>query len=359
MPHLKSCPTPTARRRPAAWWGGLALLAVAGCQDDAVEHYQVPKPPVYRLLGAIVPRKSSFWYFKLTGPDEAIKEQKAAFDRFLDSVTFTAEDKPPTWKLPEGWREGPADPRRFATLLLGPEDWPLELTVSALDRKDTTDEAAAVLANVNRWRRLLGVPEIDADRLPEIARPRDGHGVTFKVVEMTGPKPGKTPRGMGMAGAVHPPMPAPEPQRQPEGLEQPGLRYTTPPGWRETRSGSVNRVAGFQVSDGSEEATVTVTQFGNFGAMGDLTANVNRWRGDMHLPPVTAEQARREANALPVAGSPGSYVDLVDPSGKQRLLAVMVPRGNQILFFKMLGPSATVGRQKTAFEAFVQSVRFD
>jgi hypothetical protein len=119
------------------------------------------------------------------------------------------------------------------------------------------------------------------------------------------------------------------------------------------------RVAAFQAGEGPEAAAVTVTQFDNFGAMGDLTANVNRWRGEMKLPPASEEQARREAQNLTVAGSPGSYVDLGDSDGKQRLLAVMVPRGKRVWFFKMVGPAAAVAQQKTAFDTFVQSVRFD
>jgi hypothetical protein len=340
-----------ASARQAVGLAGL-LMVLAGCQNDGVQHYQVPKPPVYRLLGAIVPHEATFWFFKLTGPDEAVLEHKPEFDRLLESVTFAGADKPPTWKLPQGWREEPGDQMRFATLVLGPPERPLELTVSRFGR-NADDKSAALLANVNRWRGQMGVSKIEADRLGEIARPRDVHGVTFYVMEVTGPKPGKTARGMGMGGEPKAaPRPAPaeqEPQKQPK------LRYTTPPGWQEAERRGGLAEAAFQAGDGAE---VTVMHFPHTPGMADVGENVKRWRGQVGLPEIGLEQARRAATDIRVDGAPGSYVDLSGPTGK-RLLAVMASRGDQVWFFKILGPERAVGRQKSAFETFVQSVRFE
>jgi hypothetical protein len=336
--------------------GALALLCVSGCQNDAIQHYQVPKPPVYRMLGAIVPHGPNFWFFKLTGPDEEILERKPEFDRFLDSVTFTGDDKPPSWKLPAGWRQEEGDAMRVATLLLGPQDRPLELSISRFGRNTEEKAETALLANVNRWRGQMGLSRIEADRLAEIARPRDVHGVTFYVLDMIGPKPGKTSRGMAM-----PPGPAPAERPEPaEGEpEKSALRYTTPAGWRELGKKGPLGLPEFQAGEGGEMAKVTVLPFPKSGAMGDVAANVNRWRGQVELPPLDEERARREATAIEVDGAHGSFVDLGSPSGRTRLLAVMVSRGNQIWFFKMMGPDRVVARQKTAFEAFVKSVRFE
>jgi hypothetical protein len=327
------------------WLGGLLLLA--GCQNDVIEHYQAPKPPVYRLLGAIAPQPTSFWYFKLTGPDESVLEHKAEFTRFLDTVTFAGGDKPPSWQLPKDWRQEPGDQMRFATLLMGPQDRPLELTVSRFGRKPDDKLEAGLLANVNRWRGQMGVAKIEADRLGEIARPREVHGVTFYVVEMTGPKPGKTARGMGMP--AEPPA-APRPDREPE---QPRLRYTTPSGWKESERKGAMAVAAFQ----AEGAEVTVMPFPRTAGMADVGGNVNRWRGQLGLPEVAVDQARREATEVRVDGKVANYVDLSGP--KSRMLAAMTVRGDQVWFFKMLGPAPAVGRQKAAFDAFLQSVKFE
>jgi hypothetical protein len=368
MPHLQSYPSQPWRQATLlpsklqtcchgkAWrrlaWAGL-LLALAGCQDDGIQHYQVPKPPVYRLLGAIAPHGPNLWFFKLSGPDAAVQQHKPEFDRFIESVTFSAADQPPSWKLPEGWRQEPSDQMRFATLRLGPGEDALELTVTRLGREASGKPDAALLANVNRWRAQMGVPEVEADRLAEIARPRDVHGVTLYTVDMTGPKPGKTSRGMSMP--ARPPVakgPAPGGERP----EQSGLHYTTPPGWKEPAQRKAMRAAEFEIEEEGKRAEVTVIPLG--GAAGSLLDNVNRWRSQVGLAPVGDDQLRRDAVPVAVGGGPGSYLDLAGPEG-QRILVVMVPRGDQTWFFKMTGPAGLVGRQKAAFEAFVQSVRFE
>ncbi len=330
---------------------GAALVAFAGCEKDGIQHYQVPKPPMYRLLGAIVPHGDTFWFFKLTGPEDTVKEHKQEFDAFLNSLTFAAGDKP-TWKLPAGWEEKPGDEMRFATLVLGPAKDPLELTVTKLGRDPAENSDRAVLDNVNRWRRQMGLMAIEADRLAETAPPRDLHGVTARVVDMVGPKPGKTGRGgMGMPPA----RPAPRPKAPP--AEEPGLHYTKPAGWKEPAEKKPARIAEFVVEDGGRTAEVTVTAFP--GAVGGLVANVNRWRGQVGLPEASEAEVRRSVTPLAVGGNDSSFVDLSSPDDRQRMLVVLVPRGERTWFFKMMGPADLVGRQKAAFEAFVKSVRFD
>jgi hypothetical protein len=331
-----------------------ALVAFAGCEKEGIQHYQAPKPPQYRLLGAIVPRGDSFWFFKLTGPEDAVKEHQKEFDAFLDSLTF-ADGKPPTWKLPAGWREGEADAMRVATLLLGPSDDPLELAVSEFPR-NPANEKEALLANVDRWRKQMGLPPIEADRLAEIAPPRDLHGIAARVVEMVGPKPGKTRRAPGMPPA----RPAPAPRREGPPAEEParpGLRYTKPDGWKEPERKKSGRLAEFVVADDRGMAEVTVTSFP--GDVGGVAANVNRCRDQVGLPGVSEAEARRAATPLTVGGLEGGFVDLTGPDGRQRLLVVLVPRGERTWFFKMLGPAELVSRQKSAFEAFVKSVQFE
>lgn len=45
--------------------------------------------------------------------------------------------------------------------------------------------------------------------------------------------------------------------------------------------------------------------------------------------------------------------------GKERMLAVMVPRGNQVWFFKVMGPEDSVGTIDEKFRSFVTDVQFD
>ena len=108
-------------------------------------------------------------------------------------------------------------------------------------------------------------------------------------------------------------------------------------------------------SSSTAAAEVTITPAG-----GNLADNVNRWRGQVGLNPVSEEQIRQDLRSIDVDGSTGQYVDLTGPesAGGLRILAVRVPHGDTTWFFKMTGPADVVGRHKAAFEAFLGTVRF-
>jgi hypothetical protein len=116
-----------------------------------------------RILGGIAPRADEgSWFFKLMGPTEEVSKQETAFDAFLASIQFVdGGDKPVTWTLPEGWRNGP--PRgRYATILMGPADDPLELTVMSA--------GGSLLENVNRWRDQVSLPRVKSEDLGTASR---------------------------------------------------------------------------------------------------------------------------------------------------------------------------------------------
>jgi hypothetical protein len=50
--------------------------------------------------------------------------------------------------------------------------------------------------------------------------------------------------------------------------------------------------------------------------------------------------------------------EVPEPDAKVRLLAAIIPQGEQAWFFKLVGPVAAVGEQEQAFDAFIRSVRF-
>jgi hypothetical protein len=114
-------------------------------------------------------------------------------------------------------------------------------------------------------------------------------------------------------------------------------------------------MAVFEAGEGDHIAVVTITPAG-----GSLADNVNRWRTQVGLSPVSDEQIAKDCGPIDVDQLRGRYVDLTGPeaAGGLRILAVLVKRGDTTWFFKMRGPADAVGRQKAAFEAFIGSVRF-
>lgn len=156
--------------------------------------------------------------------------------------------------------------------------------------------------------------------------------------------------------------PKPEPRTAPKAEARADkFRYTTPEGWKPVPSkGSLRTEASFQAPDGDKSADVTVTTLSGTG--GGLLLNVNRWRTQVKLSEITDAEMRKDLQKIEVDGSPGYGVDLAGPESANapRLgtLGVIVPRGGQTWFFKMMGPADVVAKQKPAFEAFVRSVQF-
>ena len=149
-----------------------ALIAVVGCgRDPEIRSYDVkaegsavkPAPPgevKARLLGAIIPVGDSSWFVKFSGPIEQIDPHERGFDAFLNSLRFSEPGKPPTWTVPPGWAEGP--PRQMRVVTLQPAEG------KAPDLYISSPFGGTLLANVNRWRGEVGLPDVGPDDLPKV-----------------------------------------------------------------------------------------------------------------------------------------------------------------------------------------------
>lgn len=77
---------------------------------------------------------------------------------------------------------------------------------------------------------------------------------------------------------------------------------------------------------------VSVTRLGGGG--GGMLANVNRWRGQVFLPPLTEAELAASLKEVSLGGEDkASVVDIVGPKG--RILGALIPvAGGQTWFFK-------------------------
>ncbi len=163
-----------------------------------------------------------------------------------------------------------------------------------------------------------------------------------------------------------PPAAAAMPMTMPGGLPAPDnsglpmLKYILPDGWKEKPLTQM-RVASFEISENGKTVDTSVIPLG--GMAGGDFANVNRWRGQVGLPPLAEPELQKLAEKVEVAGQPA---DLYDIAGKapgsgdaERIAAVILHRDNTVWFFKMTGDARLVEKQKPAFIAFLKSVNFD
>jgi hypothetical protein len=141
----------------------------------------------------------------------------------------------------------------------------------------------------------------------------------------------------------------------------PRLSWTKPEGWNEVPPGQM-RAASFNVkADDGKQADVSVIPLP--GAAGGDLANVNRWRGQVGLAPLSAEELATTAEAVEIAGQPAQLYDVAgaasgsgDPT---RILGVIQQRDGMAWFFKMTGNDPLVAKEKFAFVAFLKSVKYE
>jgi hypothetical protein len=141
------------------------------------------------------------------------------------------------------------------------------------------------------------------------------------------------------------------------------LVWKTPEGWNPAEASQM-RLINFTFGPESEgECYLTALQ----GDGGGAEANLNRWRGQVGQPPLTAA----EISALPkrkLMGSEGYFLsvdgefkgmgDAKDAKKDYRLVGLLLPNPELTMFVKMTGPRALLEQQMAAFDTFCQSLQF-
>jgi hypothetical protein len=185
----------------------LAALLAAGCAaDEPIQTYDVPaaakydgQTPLkadYRLLGAMFPAGDPVWFFKFAGKADQVAKHEAEFDKLLQSVRLSDRRDPhtggpeaPTFEAPPGWRRlgarmvsrGGVTLRIYETVRFGPEDDPLEITL--------TRSGGGTLENVGRWAGQVGRPAPKVEQLASVSREfAAADGLKGLRVDLAGPK---------------------------------------------------------------------------------------------------------------------------------------------------------------------------
>lgn len=143
-------------------------------------------------------------------------------------------------------------------------------------------------------------------------------------------------------------------------LNRPRLSWQLPAGWEE-RPASAMRAGYFVIpGPGGQQAEMTIIPLAGTG--GSDLDNVNRWRAQVGLAAITAEELPRIAQTVSIGGGQGPMYDLVGDSYEaddQRTLAAILRRDGTSWFFKMTGPAALVSAQKGALVEFLRTLRFE
>jgi len=128
--------------------------------------------------------------------------------------------------------------------------------------------------------------------------------------------------------------------------------WTVPTHWQESPPGMM-QVAKFSVAVDDARAEITVSVLA--GEAGGRDPNVNRWRGQMGLPPLDGTELSRSLLPLEIPDAKSYAVDLVAEAGDRRMVVAGVGQGGRTWFYKLAGEGAAVAREKEAFLRFVRT----
>jgi hypothetical protein len=399
---LKNC------AKSARWFLILPLLLLAaGCHRDEVKVYHVATDQEQQPQQAVpaLPTNSSDQTLPPGHPDISSAPTTAV------PLTSDSAQTPLTWTTPEGWTEVPPTEMRVASFKVpGANGKQADVSIVPLPGMAGTDSA-----NVNRWRGQVGLPVVTDDEVQKLAENVEAGGQPAQLYDITGQNPaiGETSRILGviqhrgdatwffkmtgnadlveqqkpafveflkslkfptttpigaageMPATLPPGHPAIGDMNTPAAASGPishdgQPNWQIPVGWQEVSAGQF-LVAKFMLTgDGGAAAAVNVSMSAGDG--GGLTANVNRWRGQLGLAPLSDDDLNK---SLTTVASTSGTAQLVDFSGVSaqtgqpvRLVGVIVSLPDRTWFYKLMGDAKIVAGQKDTFTQFVQSANY-
>jgi hypothetical protein len=168
-----------------------------------------------RILVAMLTRGSMSWFFKMTGEDSFVASQKENFLQFLKSVSFV--ENAPTemaatpatqnenqnansiWTIPSDWQPMPPSEFLLAEFsVTGTNGAKADVNVAQMG-----GEGGGLLANANRWRGQLGLPQIAETDLSALVTSVDSPNGKIQIVDFTGTD-SKTGKPARLVGAIVP-----------------------------------------------------------------------------------------------------------------------------------------------------------
>ena len=126
-----------------------------------------------------------------------------------------------------------------------------------------------------------------------------------------------------------------------------------PAGWTVGPENSMRKATWIVTGPNDSKAEIAVTVFP--GSVGGLTANVNRWRGQIGLPPASPDEIAASAKSAKVSGLDSQRFVMTSADGKKSVDAVMTSKDGATWFFKMNGETAAVQANSAAFVAFLSA----
>ena len=304
-------------------------------------------------------------------------------------------EAPLHWETPSGWKELPPTDLRVGNFLISKGDKKAVVSIISFPEKTGTE-----LDNVNRWRGEIGLEPVgksDAETVAIGDQPGKIYdfagkqmqtiaaslmrGETSWFFKMRGDKgivsenktafiqllksihfhdqetsaPSESPVAAPVAVPAQPIVSA----AKEVGAEAGEPKWDLPSGWKE-KPASTMVFKTFSSGEAPNEAKIAISVFP--GDVGGTLANVNRWRNQLSLKPITEADLPKSTTSLNVVGGKATLAELAGTDARtgqpSKMVAAIVPHGERTWFYKLTGNEAAVAREKEVFLKFVQTVRY-
>jgi hypothetical protein len=350
----------------------LLVFALAACKRESeIKVYRVSKAPL----------------------EESGTDQQGAMPANAPSPSMPGGMAPTTSNAsvatPPNWQPQPLSQMRQASFLIKGDKG----AVADISFVSLGSSAGNALENVNRWLSQIGQPPINEEKLNQIAQHLSTSIGDVTVVDLAGLPNGADPAKDGriiaamtsaggstlffkirgnatltesqksdfikwveaicnaQGGNKSPKTANAMPSEEHSSNSQ--IKWQTPTGWSEIPP-SAMRYASFSAGANDNKVEISIVTFSGEG--GSDADNVNRWRQQIGLQPMTPADVATQVEPMKGDGGAFSIVDIAGANA--RTLAAWTRRDGQVWFFKASGPSNAVGKEKSNFVKFVQSIRF-
>lgn len=355
--------------------GIILILSVAGCNRDETKVYQVPKdsaPPQQSAPDATPTQAAP--------PDMAPPPNPAAII------------SPIKYQLPEGWQEKPASDMRVASFTAaGPNGQTADISViplpvvgrdlelinmwrSRVQLPSTTDPHAAkqfepvtIGAEQGRLFEFVSAASVNSkgrQRLLVAILTHDSMSWFFKITGDDQYVISQKKHFLQFLKSVSfvdnaPPGMEAASSTQDEGISSASI-WSVPSSWQSVPP-SQFLLAEYSLS-GANGAKAEVNVAAMVGEGGGLLPNVNRWRGQIGLKPISENELSKPFQALDVPGGKATLVDFEGIDAKTnmatRLIGAIVSEKGQTWFYKLMGDKQVVAQEKDNFIKFIQSANY-
>jgi hypothetical protein len=327
------------------------LLTLTGCKQDQVSSYEIPK--------------EDYAINTPTAPAMAGHAHRQAQPQIK-------------WTLPKGWTEKSGQQMGVGSFRVEGQDGKYaDIRIIPLRAGPEIEQRS-----VNIWREELGLPELPIDQIhgEEIDVPGAHthlYDMTSDELKFAGKAKARTigaavekdstlwfVKMIGEESVVADQQDefrdflkslkfeAPETQvAEASGGES--KNWPAPSNWKQKAAGQMV-LASYSVGEDGKVADVSVSSFP--GDVGGLFANVNRWRGQMGLPAIQESELGNFTKEVTLPD--GAKATAVEINGADKAnYTLVVPRGGQTWFYKIIGDPAIVSAEKERLAEFAAKAK--